>query len=121
MHWDTDDHDAMTDTEQHQELVRAAEHNARQDVAQAALLQDVAGRQLSVLRNTYPAWDIDRERDATGNVWWTARLRPDLTPAMAAAGVLQTARRVDAIALASTLAWQSALLHHGGRSRTGPI
>ncbi|WP_327589056.1 hypothetical protein OHA25_20105 [Nonomuraea sp. NBC_00507] len=117
MHWDTDDHDAM----QQQELVRAAEHNARQAMAQAALLQDVAGRQLLVLRNTYPAWDIDCERDATGNVSWTARLHPDLTPAMVAAGVLQTVRRLDAIALASTLAWQSALLHHGGRSGTGPI
>ncbi|MGP3921437.1 hypothetical protein [Nonomuraea sp. 10N515B] len=121
MHLDTDDYDATTDTEQLQELMQAAEHNARQAVAQAALLQDVAGRQLSVLRNTYPVWDIERERDSSGNVWWTARLLPDLTPAMVAAGVLQIVRRVDAIALASTLAWQSALLHHGGRSRTGSI
>lgn len=84
---------------------------AREVLAQAALLQDVAGRQLSVLRNTYPAWDIDREPDASGRTRWTARL-PGYTPAMARAGVQATVREDDAIALAAALASQAGLLHN---------
>jgi hypothetical protein len=83
--------------------------DARRVLAHAALLQDVAGRQLSVLRSTYPAWHIGRERDASGRVWWTAWL-PGYTPAMAAAGVMACVRERDAIALAAVLASQSALL-----------
>ncbi len=120
MHWDTGNHDAMTEADLYA-LVRAADRNVRQVVAQAAALQDWAGRQISVLRNTYPAWDIDREQDASGQVWWKAELRQPLTATMAAAGVLRSIRQPDAIALAATLAWQAALLHHGGRSNTGPI
>ncbi|TMR89125.1 hypothetical protein [Nonomuraea basaltis] len=100
--------------------VQAAGQNVRQVVAQAAVLQDWAGRQLSTLRNTYPAWQIEHEKDASGEVWWTARLLPTFTVDMAAAGVLQTVRQPDAIALAATLAWQTALLHNA-RSRTGPL
>ncbi|MGP3917706.1 hypothetical protein [Nonomuraea sp. 10N515B] len=100
-------------------LVRAADRNARQVLAQAALLLDVAGRQQSVLRNTYPAWEIGREQDASGQAWWTAALRRPMTPELAAAGIRQTIRQSDAIALAATLAWQFALLHDA-RPRTGP-
>jgi hypothetical protein len=89
-------------------------------VAYAVIPQDWAAQQLSTPRNTYPAWDIDREQDASGQVWWTAVLRRALTVELTAAGVLPTVRQPDAIALASTLAWQSALLHNA-RSRTGPL
>ncbi|MGP3921407.1 hypothetical protein [Nonomuraea sp. 10N515B] len=92
-------------------LLQATDQSVRQVVAQAAVLQDMQGRQLSVLRNTYPAWDITNERDASECLWWTAKLLRPLTAALVAAGVMSPIRRVDAIALASTLAWQSALLH----------
>ncbi|MFI7125174.1 hypothetical protein ACIBQ1_05730 [Nonomuraea sp. NPDC050153] len=83
-------------------------------------MQDWTTRQLSVLRNTYPAWDIDRERDLSGQLWWTARLPRKLTVEMVTAGAMQTVRRPDAIALASALAWQSYLIHNGGRTWIGP-
>ncbi|MFI7701708.1 hypothetical protein [Nonomuraea sp. NPDC049480] len=110
----------MTDVEL-RSLVEITDQNVRQVMARAALLQDWAGRQLSTLRNTYPAWNIDRERGPAGEVSWTAELRRELTPALVAAGVMSTIRQPDAIALAATLAWQAALLHNGGRSRAGPI
>ncbi|MEV4114545.1 hypothetical protein [Nonomuraea sp. NPDC049695] len=99
-------------------LIPVAAQDMRQVVAQAALLQDWAGRQLSTLRNTYPAWDIERERDASGQMWWTARLRQQLNLDMVAAGVLQTVRQPDAIALAAALAWQTAFLQNA-RTRVG--
>lgn len=74
-------------------------------------MQDVRGRQISVLRTTYPAWNISYEHDASGYLWWTAELLRPLTAELVAAGVMSPVRREDAIALASTLAWQSALLH----------
>jgi hypothetical protein len=98
----------MTDIDVH-DLVRAA-----------TVLQDWAGRQLSTLRTTFPAWDIERERDPAGRMWWTARLRRPLTADMAVAGVLRTVQRPDAIALAGALAWQTALLHHA-RSNGEPL
>ncbi|MEV0633246.1 hypothetical protein [Nonomuraea wenchangensis] len=101
-------------------LVQVADRNMRQVVASAALQQDLAGRQLSTLRNTYPAWDIDRERDAAGQVWWTATLRRPVTADKAAVGVLPRVRQPDPIALASTLAFQSALLY-SARSSMGPL
>ncbi|MGR6913621.1 hypothetical protein ACU635_05150 [[Actinomadura] parvosata] len=101
-------------------LVQASDRNMRQVVALAALQQDLAGRQLSTLRNTYPAWDIDRERDAAGQVWWTATLRRPVIADKAAAGVLPRIRQPDPIALASTLAFQSALLYNA-RSSMGPL
>ncbi|WP_188194529.1 hypothetical protein [Nonomuraea sp. SYSU D8015] len=100
--------------------VQAAGQNVRQVVAMAVIQQGLAGRQLSTLRNTYPAWDIDREQDASGQVWWIARLCRPVTADMAAAGVQPTVRQPDAIALAATLAFQSALLYNA-RSRTGPL
>lgn len=109
----------MTGIEVHG-LTQAGGQNIRQVVAKVAVLQDWAGRQLSTLRNTYPAWEITREHDASGQAWWTARLLPTFTVDMAAAGVLRTVRQPDAIALAATLAWQAALLHNA-RSRTGPL
>lgn len=100
----------LTDLELHA-LVRIADPNARQIVARAALAQDLSARQLSVLRHTYPAWDITYERDASGHMWWIAKLRRPFTLELATAGVMSPVRREDAIALASTLAWQSALVH----------
>lgn len=93
-------------------LLRATSESAREVMAQAALLQDLRGRQLSVLRNTYPGWDIDIERDSAGQLWWTAELCKAVTVEMVAAGVVQCVRQPDAIALAATLAWQSALVHN---------
>jgi hypothetical protein len=93
-------------------LLRATSESAREAMAQAALLLDLRGRQLSVLRNTYPGWDIDFERSVSGQVWWTAELRKAFTVEMVAAGVVQCIRQPDAIALAATLAWQSALVHN---------
>ncbi|TDE38813.1 hypothetical protein E1295_33195 [Nonomuraea mesophila] len=111
MHWDTNNHPAMTDAELHA-LIQSADPNVHQVIADAALVLDLRGRQLSVLRNTYPGWDIDYQSDAFGRVWWTAELRRTLTLEMATAGVMRSVRQEDAIALASTLAWQSALLHN---------
>ncbi|MFG1958840.1 hypothetical protein [Nonomuraea sp. NPDC049028] len=93
-------------------LLRATSESARDVMAQAALLQDLRGRQLLVLRSTYPGWDIDFERDSTGQLWWTAELYKAVTLEMVAAGVVQCVRQPDAIALAATLAWQSALVHN---------
>ncbi|NBE97471.1 hypothetical protein FE391_29585 [Nonomuraea sp. KC401] len=101
-----------------QELLQTTEGDLRWVAARAALLLDVAGRQLSTLRNTYPAWDIERHRDDAGRVWWTATLRAPFTVEMMAAGVWATVRQTDAMALAATLAWQSSLLHTArGRTR----
>ncbi|MGI5283555.1 hypothetical protein ACQEVF_09510 [Nonomuraea polychroma] len=107
---------ALSDAELHV-LLCAADLNLRQVVAQAAILQDWTARQLSVLRNTFPGWDIDRERGLSGQEWWTAQRRQKLTVELVTAGAMQTVRRSDAIALASALAWQSHLIH-GGRTRT---
>ncbi|WP_433511732.1 hypothetical protein ACQP2T_49410 [Nonomuraea sp. CA-143628] len=93
-------------------LHRDASQSARDAMAQAAVLQDLRGRQLSVLRHTYPGWDIGFERDPTGRMWWTAELRQAITLDMVTAGVAQCLRQPDAIALAATLAWQSALVHN---------
>jgi hypothetical protein len=103
--------DTMADAELHA-LHWTADLDIHQVVTDAALLVDVRGRQLSVLRNTYPGWDIEYESDAFGHVWWTAQLRRTLTLEMATAGVMRTVHREDVITLASTLAWQSALLHN---------
>ncbi|QFY12560.1 hypothetical protein GBF35_43645 [Nonomuraea phyllanthi] len=70
-----------------QELLEVTNGDLRRVVARAALLLDVAGRQLSTLRSTYPAWSIERQRDDVGRVWWTAVLRTPFTVEMAAAGV----------------------------------
>ena len=87
-------------------------------MAQAALLRDLRARQLAVLCTTYPAWDVDCERDPSGHLWWTAELRRPITLELVTAGVMRTVQREDAIALASALAWQSALVH-SVRDRTG--
>lgn len=100
----------LTDPELHT-LVHAADQQARDVLARAAIHQDVRTRQLNVLRNTYPAWDIDLERDGFGQLRWIARLRWRVTVRMVTAGIMQSLRRDDAIALASTLAWQTSLLH----------
>lgn len=70
-----------------------------------------AVRQLATLANTYPGWDIDRHRDEVGREWWAAVLRRPVTVEMRAAGVAATIRQPDAITLASTLAWQTAVVH----------
>jgi hypothetical protein len=104
---------ALVDPQLHV-LVQAADQQAGDVLASAAVKLDLRGRQLSVLRNTYPGWDIEYEPDAAGRMWWKARLRPSYTLEMATAGVLQFVERPDAIALASTLAWQTALVHSIG-------
>ncbi|MEU4511326.1 hypothetical protein AB0G05_17695 [Nonomuraea wenchangensis] len=93
-------------------------HSGGED-AQTELLRDWADRQLSTLRHTYPSWEIEREQDELGQVWWTARLVPVFTAALANAGVRPVVQEPDAIALAGALAWQAALLHNA-RSRTRP-
>ncbi|SDL72556.1 hypothetical protein SAMN05421874_1284 [Nonomuraea maritima] len=97
-------------------------YRVREAMAQAALVQDLRGRQLSVLRNTYPGWDIDAPNDSSGAQSWTARLRIPLTFELMTAGAQQSVAQVDAIALASALAWQTALINNGRlyhRSRAG--
>ncbi|MEV4553914.1 hypothetical protein [Nonomuraea wenchangensis] len=94
-------------------------HSGGED-AQTELLRDWADRQLAMLRHTYPAWEIEREQDELGQVWWTARLVPVFTAASAKAGVRPVVQEPDAIALAGTLAWQTALLRNA-RSRTRPL
>ncbi|KAB8184298.1 hypothetical protein FH608_048305 [Nonomuraea phyllanthi] len=103
-----------------QEHLQATNGDLRRVVARAALLLDVAGRQLSTLRSTYPVWSIDRQRDDAGRVWWTAMLRTPFTVEMAAAGIWETVWQPDAIALAATLAWQSALLDTVRAGARGP-
>ncbi|MGW0807638.1 hypothetical protein [Nonomuraea sp. NPDC002799] len=100
-------------------LVRAADQHARHLLAQAELQLDMRARQLSVLRNTYPGWSIAYEPDSTGRMWWTARLSHQITLEEATAGVLPFIQCQDAIALATTLAWQAALIHNA-QSRQGP-
>ncbi|MEV1241620.1 hypothetical protein ACIBO2_15140 [Nonomuraea sp. NPDC050022] len=93
-------------------LLRTTSESAREVMAQAAVLLDLRGRQLSVLCSTYPGWEIDFGRSVSGQMWWTAELRKAVTVEMVAAGVVQCVRQPDAIALAATLAWQSALVHN---------
>lgn len=119
VHRNTNNHHAMTDAELHA-LIQATDPNVRQVIDEAALILDLRGRQLSVLRNTYPGWDIRYESNASGQMWWTAELRRTLTLEMATAGIMRTVRQENAIALASTLAWQSALLHNTRSSMRPP-
>jgi hypothetical protein len=118
VHWNTENREPRTDAELHA-LLRVADDNARQVMPQAAVLQDLTARQLLVLRNTYPLWDVDLDRDLSDQLWWTAVLRRTVTLDMARAGILHTVRTRDAIALAATLAWQSSLVSYHARSRTG--
>ncbi|MFC4006855.1 hypothetical protein ACFOY2_06465 [Nonomuraea purpurea] len=85
------------------------------DVIREWLRLDIRDRQLAVLRNTYPAWNIDLVQDVAGAACWVATLCCELTPALVRAGVFKTIRQSDAIALAATLAWQSSLLRCGER------
>jgi hypothetical protein len=116
VHRDTDNRDARTDAEPHA-LLRVTDDSTRQVMTQAAVLQDLIARQLSVLRNTYPLWDVDLDRDLLDRAWWTAVLRRTVTLDMARAGILHTVRARDAIALAATLAWQSSLVEFHAQSR----
>lgn len=90
----------------------AVDRDGRRLRALAALQLDHAGRQLSTLAGTYPAWLVQRERDGSGQVWWVATLRQPLIPVMAVGGVQALVRRPDPIALAAELARQTALLHN---------
>jgi hypothetical protein len=71
----------------------------------------VAHRHLSVLRRTYPAWDIVRGRDEHGRECWCATLIFQVTDAMRAAGVVEMIRRDDGVSLAGALIHQARLLH----------
>ncbi|SEG99539.1 hypothetical protein SAMN05444920_113135 [Nonomuraea solani] len=72
---------------------------------------DLVGRQLEVLRSTYPAWKICFRHDEPGTARWTAVLRRPITAQMTAAGLRQRIDGPDAITLAGALAHQAALLH----------
>ncbi|MEU6712875.1 hypothetical protein ABZ897_15455 [Nonomuraea sp. NPDC046802] len=85
------------------------------DTIREWLRLDVRERQLAVLSNTYPAWDIDLVQDPSGAGYWLAVLRREFTPELVRAGVHPHIRQPDAISLATTLAWQSSLLHGASR------
>lgn len=72
----------------------------------------LAGRQLEVLRTTYPAWEIQVRTDEPGATRWTAVLRRPITAQMAAAGLRRRICGPDAITLAGALAHQVSLLHN---------
>ncbi|MFI7448034.1 hypothetical protein ACIBQX_11100 [Nonomuraea sp. NPDC049714] len=67
-------------------------------------------RQLAVLQDTYPGWDISRVRDDSGRQRWLAVYGGPLTEEMRAANAAATILESDAVTLAATLAWQSALV-----------
>ncbi|MEW9546898.1 hypothetical protein [Nonomuraea sp. NPDC050783] len=69
-----------------------------------------AGRQLAVLRTTYPGWEIDHLADRPAP--WTAVLRRPVTAGLLAAGVRRRLDGPDAVTLASALAHQASLLHN---------
>ncbi|MEV0614143.1 hypothetical protein AB0I81_12535 [Nonomuraea sp. NPDC050404] len=102
-------------------LLQGTAQNPQRAMAQASSLRDWPARQLSALRNTYPAWEIDRERDPSGQECWTARLRRKLTIEMATAGVERAFRQPDAIALMTALAWQSHLIRRTDRRDPGKV
>ncbi|TMR98047.1 hypothetical protein [Nonomuraea basaltis] len=72
----------------------------------------LTGRQLDVLRTTYPAWEIHYLVDAPDAARWTAELRRPITVRMSAAGIRQRIGSPDAVTLASTLAHQASLIHN---------
>ncbi|MFI7419427.1 hypothetical protein [Nonomuraea sp. NPDC049684] len=109
MYWDTNHLDVDTKAGL-DELLRATAQSVRQASALAALIQDLRDRQLSVLRGTYPAWDIALELGSTEKLWWTAVPNRSLTVELVAEGVMRIVRCEDAIALAAALAWQSTLI-----------
>jgi hypothetical protein len=88
-----------------------ADEEVRRIVAHAMAVKDWTECQLSVLRNTYPHWDVERIRDMAGEVWWTARIRHRATPELLVAGIFPYVEQSDPIALAATLAWQTYLFH----------
>ncbi|SDJ35578.1 hypothetical protein [Nonomuraea jiangxiensis] len=108
----------MTGDEQ-QALAESTDQELRRIVDQAMLVQDWRERQLSVLRNTYPLWNVEQVRNLAGEVWWTARLRHEATPELAVAGVSPYVEQADPIALAATLAWQTYLFRQW-QARTAP-
>lgn len=67
-------------------------------------------RELSALQNTYPGWAISRSRDESGRQRWLAVYGGPLTDEMQAANAATTILESDAVTLAATLAWQSALV-----------
>jgi hypothetical protein len=67
-------------------------------------------RQLAELQNTYPGWDISRVRDDSGRLRWLAVYGGPFTDEMRAADAATTILEPDAVTLAATLAWQSALI-----------
>ncbi|NUW35048.1 hypothetical protein HTZ77_26990 [Nonomuraea sp. SMC257] len=80
--------------------------------AQVALTGSYAGRQLAVLRSTYPGWEIQRVIITANEAEFTAKLRRPITAAMAAAGVEAQITEPDAASLASALSQQAALIHN---------
>lgn len=92
------------------ELQARANETARRALADLARLQDTRQRNLAVLRNTFPDWTIRYVRSESGFWIWEATLRALATVEMIAAGVRQTVKRRDVIALMTALADQMALL-----------
>ncbi|SEG43644.1 hypothetical protein SAMN05444920_1021028 [Nonomuraea solani] len=108
---------SLTDAELN-ELLDAANRDLLRVVSLSGDAEDWTLLQLSVLCGTYPLWHIERGCDATGRMWWAARLRHEVTPAMAATGITQEVEEADPIALAAVLAWQT-YLFNCWRARAG--
>ncbi|MGW0806863.1 hypothetical protein [Nonomuraea sp. NPDC002799] len=73
----------------------------------AWLQLDVRDRQLSVLRNTFPNWEIGYEVGPSGLWIWRATARWTLTLEMVTAGMLREVQRGDPVSLMAALTWQA--------------
>ncbi|MFG1873208.1 hypothetical protein ACGFIV_00030 [Sphaerisporangium sp. NPDC049003] len=73
---------------------------------------ELVAQQLTVLGQTYPAWQIRRIMwpDGTPGGWWATRYAA-LTPAQRAAGLIPSIARRDAIGLMMELAVQDEIAH----------
>lgn len=71
---------------------------------------DLRDRQLSVLRNTFPNWNIGYEFAPSGRCVWTATAPWRLTLEMVTAGILRTVQRGDPIDLMAALTYQVVLI-----------
>ncbi|MFG1696897.1 hypothetical protein [Nonomuraea sp. NPDC049309] len=108
MYWDANDLNSSAEPGLERFLAVMARSTGRN--TPVALAENLRERQLAVLRGTYPAWDIAQEHDWTGKLWWTAVPKQSLTVELVAAGVVRKVRCEDPIALATALAWRSALI-----------
>ncbi|MFC5834357.1 hypothetical protein [Nonomuraea insulae] len=84
-------------------------------VIQAWLRLDVRDRQLSVLRNTFPNWDISYALDPAGHWIWSAVARQELTLEMATAGAVRKVHSGDPVNLMAALTYQAWLVERATR------